>query len=163
VLLEKSERRMLALQCQVFVYACTAIAHAMLAVEGRVDTAQAYGQSRTCVRRAIEFDEALSEAQAALSLSETFCDLNLANAVWHGQRAVELNPESAIARYAYAQTLSACGRLDEAIQHAEQGCALDPLMTPINYCYGLLLYYQRRWYVRRRPNCNERWRFIRTS
>jgi len=126
-------------------YACMAVAHTMLTVVGRVDTAQAFGQAKACARRAIELDEALSEAHAALSLTEVFCDFNLAEALWQGERALELNPDSAITRYAYAQTLSACGRLDEAIEQAREGCAIDPLMAPMNYCYGLLLYYQRRW------------------
>ena len=126
-------------------YACMAIAHTMLTVVSRVDTAQAFGQAKGCARRAIELDETLSEAHAALSLTEVLCDFNLAEALWRGERALELNPDSAIARYAYAQTLSACGRLDEAIEQAREGCAIDPLMAPINYCYGLLLYYQRRW------------------
>jgi eukaryotic-like serine/threonine-protein kinase len=126
-------------------YACMAIAHTMLTAVGRVDTAQAFGQAKACARRAIELDEALSEAHAALSLTEVFCDFNLAEALWQGERALHLNPDSAIARYAYAQTLSACGRLDEAIEQAREGCAIDPLMAPMNYCYGLLLYYQGRW------------------
>jgi tetratricopeptide (TPR) repeat protein len=112
---------------------------------GKVDTAQAFGEAKACARRAIELDEALSEAHAALSLTELFCDFNLAEALWRGQRALELNPDSAVARFAYAQALSACGRLDEAIEQAMEGCGVDPLMAPINYCYGLLLYYQRRW------------------
>ena len=126
-------------------YACMAIAHTMLTVVSRVDTAQAFGQAKTCARRAIELDEALSEAHAALCLAEVFCDFNLAEALWQGERALELNPDSAIARYAHAQALSACGRLDDAIEQASEGCAIDPQMAPINYCYGLLLYYQRRW------------------
>jgi serine/threonine protein kinase/tetratricopeptide (TPR) repeat protein len=126
-------------------YACMAIAHTMLTVVGRVDTAQAFGEAKACARRAIELDEALSEAHAALCLTEVFSDFNLAEALWQGERALELNPDSAIARYACAQTLAACGRLDEAIEQAREGCAIDPLMAPINYCYGLLLYYQRRW------------------
>jgi serine/threonine protein kinase/tetratricopeptide (TPR) repeat protein len=126
-------------------YACMAIAHTMLTVVGRVDTAQAFGEAKACARRAIELDEALSEAHAALCLTEVFGDFNLAEALWQGERALELNPDSAIARYSCAQALAACGRLDEAIEQAREGCAIDPLMAPINYCYGLLLYYQRRW------------------
>ncbi len=126
-------------------YACMAIAYAMLTVVGRVDIGHAFGETKACARRAIELDETLSEAHAALSLAEVFCDFNLAEALWHGERALELNPESAVARYAYAQTLAACGRIDEATEQAREGCAIDPLMAPINYCYGLLLYYQRRW------------------
>jgi eukaryotic-like serine/threonine-protein kinase len=126
-------------------YACMAIAHTMLTVVGRVDTAEAFGQAKTSARRAIELDEELSEAHAALSLTEVFCDFNLAEALWQAERALELNPDSAIARFSCAQTLSACGRLDEAIEQAREGCSVDPLMAPINYCYGLHLYYQRRW------------------
>jgi TolB-like protein/Flp pilus assembly protein TadD len=126
-------------------YACMAIAHSMLTVVGRVDTAQALGQAKACARRAIELDESLSEAHAALSHAAAFCDFNLAEAAQHGERALELNPDSAIARHTYALTLAACGRIDEAVEQAREGCAIDPMMAPVNYCYGLLLYYQRRW------------------
>ncbi len=126
-------------------WACMAMAYAMLTVAGRVDTAEAFRRAKAAALQAIELDEGLSEAHAALSLTETFADFNLPKALWHGERALELNPNSAIARYAYAQTLSACGRLDEALEHARAGCELDPLMAPINYCYGLVLDYQRCW------------------
>ncbi len=126
-------------------HACMAIAHAMQTVVGRVDTVQTLGEAKASARRAIELDSGLSEAHAALSLAELFGDFNLAEAMWQAERAVELNPDSAIARYAYAMTLAACNRLEEAAEHAREGCAIDPLMAPINYCYGLVLYYQCRW------------------
>ncbi len=126
-------------------YACMAIAYAMLAVVGRVDTAEALARAKEYGRRTIELDETLSEAHAALTLTEIFADFNLPQALWEGERALELNPHSAIARYAYAQALAACGRLEEALEHARAGCEIDPLMRPINYCYGLMLYYQGRW------------------
>jgi len=126
-------------------YACLAVAYAMATVVGSVDTAQALGHAKDCARQAIEQDDTLSEAHAALCLTETFVDFNLPRALWEGERALELNPDSAIARYAYAQTLAACVRLDEALEHARLGCESDPFMAPINYCYGLVLYYQQRW------------------
>jgi len=126
-------------------YACMAIAHTMLTVVSRLDTAQAFDRAKASARRALELDDALSEAHAALCLTGVFCDFNLAEALWQGERALELNPASAIARYAHAQVLAACGRLDDAIEQAREGCAIDPLMAPVNYCYGSLLYYQRRW------------------
>ena len=43
------------------------------------------------------------------------------------------------------RVLSSCGRLKEGIAQAKEGCELDPLMTPINYCYGLVLNYDRQW------------------
>ena len=74
-----------------------------------------------------------------------FSEFNLAGAFLEGKRALELNPVSAITRYAYAQALAASGQLEEGIEQAKEGCEIDPLMAPINYCYGLLLYYQHRW------------------
>ncbi len=126
-------------------YACMAIAYAMLPVVGRVDTTQTLGEAKASARQAIELDQTLSEAHAALCLAELFCDFNLAEAIWQAERSLELNPDSAIARYAYALALAACNRLEEAADHAREGCAIDPLMAPINYCYGLVLYYQGNW------------------
>jgi len=126
-------------------HACMAMGYAMLTVVGRVDPGQALGQARTAARRAIELDESFSEAHAALSITNTLYDFNLSDALLAADRALVLNPDSAITRYAAAQALSACGRLDEALVHARDGCDIDPLMAPINYFYGLVLYYQCRW------------------
>ncbi len=126
-------------------YACKAVAHAMLTVVARVEPAREFAQAKFCADRALELDENLSEAHAALSLAHVFCDVNFAEALWRAERALQLNPESAIARYAYAMTLCSCNRLDEAVEQAREGCAIDPLMAPVNYCFGLILYYQRQW------------------
>jgi len=126
-------------------YASMAIAHAILTVVGKVDTVGAFRQAKAYARRAIELDDTLSEAHAALGITLMFCDFNIAEALREGKRALDLNPNSSIARYAYGQTLAACARLDEGIEQARVGCEIDPLMAPINYCYGLLLYYDRRW------------------
>jgi TolB-like protein/Tfp pilus assembly protein PilF len=126
-------------------HACMAIAYAMLTVVGLVDPREAFGRAKNAARRAIELDESFSEAHAALSITETLADFNLPEALFEADRALVLNPDSAIARYAVAQTLAACGRLDEAEEHVREGCQIDPQMPPINYLYGLILYYQRRW------------------
>ncbi len=126
-------------------YAGLAISHVILTVVGRVDTEHAYRQAKACARRALEIDETLSEAHAALAMALAFSDFNLAEALREGKRALELNPNSGLTRYAYAQVLACSGKLDEAIAQAREGCEVDPLMTPVNYGYGLLLYYQRRW------------------
>jgi serine/threonine protein kinase/tetratricopeptide (TPR) repeat protein len=126
-------------------YGCMAIGLAMLTVVDRVNTAEVLGHAKAFARQAIELDDSSSEAHAALSLTELHCDLNFPKALWEAERAVDLNPHSAIARYSYAQTLAACGRLDEALEHAKFGCEFDPLMTPINYCCGRVFYYQQNW------------------
>jgi non-specific serine/threonine protein kinase len=126
-------------------YAGMAISYAVLTVVGRVDTAHAFRQAKACARRALELDDTLSEAHAALAITMAFSEFNLAGAILEGKRALELNPGSGITRYAYAQALAASGQLEEGVELAREGCEIDPLMAPINYCYGLLLYYQHRW------------------
>jgi serine/threonine protein kinase/Tfp pilus assembly protein PilF len=126
-------------------YAWMGISHWLLTVVGRVDTEHAFRQAKACARRAIELDESLSEAHAALAMTMMFVDYNLAEAVREAKRAVELNPSSGVSRYAYAQVLSVSGHLKDAIEQAREGCEIDPLMAPINYCYGLVLNYDRRW------------------
>ena len=126
-------------------HACMAVAYVMLTVVSRVDPGEAFAQAKNAARRAIELDEALPEAHAAFSITDALSDFNLSNALIEADRALVLNPDSAITRYAVAQALCASGRVDEAAEHARDGCAIDPLMAPINYFYGLVLYYQRQW------------------
>jgi non-specific serine/threonine protein kinase len=126
-------------------YACMAIGLAMLTVVDRVNTPELLVHARACARQAIELEDSIAESHAALSLTEAFCDFDLPRALWEAERAMEMNPHSALVRYAYAQTLAVCERLDEAAEQARNGCEIDPLMAPINFCYGQILYYQRRW------------------
>ncbi len=126
-------------------YASLAVAFCVMTVVGRVDAVNAHRQAKACARRALELDDSLSEAHAALGFALLFSDFNLADAAREAQRSVELNPASGIARYSLGQTLSVCGRLDEAIEASKKGCELDPLMAPINYIYGLVLYYDRQY------------------
>lgn len=126
-------------------HACMAVAYVMLTVVSRVDPGEAFAQAKAAARRAIELDEAQPEAHAALSVTDALSDFALSSALIEADRALLINPDSAITRYAVAQALCASGRLDEAAEHVRDGCAIDPLMAPINYLYGLVLYYQRQW------------------
>jgi len=126
-------------------HAAMAIAQAISNVISRVDVQNSFRQARAYARRAIELNDALSEAHAALGITYMYCDFNLPDAVREGKRAVELDPASAVARYALAQSMACSGHVTESVESAREGCELDPLMGPINYCYGLLLYYSRRW------------------
>ena len=126
-------------------YACMAIGLAMMTVVDRVNTPEVLTHARACAQQAIDLDDSIAESHAALSLADTFCNFDLARGLWEAERAMEMNPHSALARYAYAQTFAACERLEEAAEQARSGCEIDPLMAPINFCYGQVLYYQRQW------------------
>jgi serine/threonine protein kinase/tetratricopeptide (TPR) repeat protein len=126
-------------------YACMAIGLAMLTVVDRVNASEILVHARACARQAVDLDDSIAESHAALSLADTCCDYDLPRALWEAERAMEMNPHSALSRYAYAQALAAGERLEEAAEQARAGCEIDPLMAPINFCYGQMLYYQRRW------------------
>lgn len=126
-------------------YASIALAYVVLTlVAGNLDSAQAFRQARAYARKAIELDETLSEAHAALALCNQM-DFHLGDALREGQRAVELNPSSGMARYAYGFALASCGRLQEAEECLREGAEAEPLLSPVNYGYGLVLYYLGKW------------------
>ena len=60
------------------------------------------------------------------------------------KRAIELNPNSALARIAYAQSLSDQGRHSEAIAEAARARELDPVSLIINAIEGSILYFAGR-------------------
>ena len=126
-------------------YATMAMAHAFLTVLARVDGEHAFRQAKACARKALELDDSLAEAHAALAIAYAYCDFNLGEGLREGRRALALNPNSGITRYSICQPLAAAGHLDEAAELTREGCDIDPLMTPVNYAYGLMLYYQNRW------------------
>ena len=125
-------------------YAIMAQSYAVLTVVGRVDTEHAFRQAKANARKALELDETLSEAHAALGFTHVM-DFNLAEALREGKRAVELNPNLGMGYYVHAQALACLGNVDQAVERIREGYEVDPLMAPVNYNYGLLLYYAHRW------------------
>lgn len=69
---------------------------------------------REAARRAVELDDALAEAHAALGFALLGHETQWDTALVHQQRALELNPNYATARVWYAGQLAMEGRLDEA-------------------------------------------------
>src|SRR5204863_8674353 len=73
-------------------------------------------------------------------------DSNAAPAISEFQRAIELNPNYAIAHQQYGNnTLSALGRFDDAIVEGKRAVELDPLSLVINTDMGSDYYYARRY------------------
>jgi serine/threonine protein kinase/tetratricopeptide (TPR) repeat protein len=125
-------------------YALMALGYAVLTVVGRVDTEHATRQARAHARKALELDETLSEAHAALGFTAVL-DFGLAEGLREGKRAIELNPKLGMGYYVHAQAWACLGHVAEAVEIIRQGYEADPLVAPINYNYGLLLYYAHRW------------------
>src|SRR5215475_2312782 len=77
--------------------------------------------------RALELDDTLAEARTSLAVVKLVYDLDLAGAEQEYRRALEINPNYAIAHNWYAIYLTSRGRSDEAIAESRRALELDPL------------------------------------
>jgi len=125
-------------------YAAMAMAYAVSGVIGVMDAELTRKQARALGEKALQLNEKLAEAHAALSIVCYF-SFELESALQFGKRARELDPKSSLARYALGMALSTHGRLEEAVALLREAAEADPLLPPVNYAYGLMLYYQHRW------------------
>jgi TolB-like protein/DNA-binding winged helix-turn-helix (wHTH) protein/Tfp pilus assembly protein PilF len=101
--------------------------------------------ARATATKALEIDEAQSEAHAALGLVKLNHDWDWAGAEREFRRAIELNPNSPDARDRYATYLLITSQFDQAVREARRGLALDPLSAYTNLHVGWILMTARRY------------------
>jgi TolB-like protein/Flp pilus assembly protein TadD len=105
-----------------------------------------YPKAKAAARKALELDDTLAEACTSLALAIWLYDFDSSQAIREFQRAIELNPNYAIAHQQYGNnTLSALGRFDDAIGEGKRAIELDPLSLVINTDLGSDYYYARRY------------------
>jgi TolB-like protein/DNA-binding winged helix-turn-helix (wHTH) protein/Tfp pilus assembly protein PilF len=83
-------------------------------------------RAKAAAQKALELDEALADAHAALAFTLFHYDWNWPAAEQEYRRALELDPQNAIVRGWYADLLSFLGRADEAKTQRQQIRDLDP-------------------------------------
>jgi serine/threonine protein kinase/tetratricopeptide (TPR) repeat protein len=98
---------------------------------------EAYPNAKEYAKKAIEIDEDIGEAHAALGLVYTFYDWNWKEAEVELTKALELNPSSAIVHMSYSWFLSLTEKHEEAIFEAKRAQELDPLSPLIISHIGL--------------------------
>jgi TolB-like protein/Flp pilus assembly protein TadD len=94
-------------------------------------TTEAMPKAKLAAQRALEIDEALAEAHAALGSVLMFYDWDWAGARRELSRAIELNPGCAFAHQRLAQYLNFMGSFAEALHEYEVALDLDPLSPAI--------------------------------
>jgi serine/threonine protein kinase/tetratricopeptide (TPR) repeat protein len=105
---------------------------------------QAYPRAKAYARKALELDDSLAEAHAALARSLEEGDWNWSAAEGEFKRAFEVNPNSSAAYGSYIRHLNFVARSDEAVAEAERYQELNPgLVEPYNEL-GLAYYFARR-------------------
>jgi TolB-like protein/Tfp pilus assembly protein PilF len=105
-----------------------------------------YPKAKAAATKALQLDDTLAEAHTTLALAIWLYDFDAYQAIREFQRAIELNPNYAIAHQQYGNnTLSALGRFDDAIVEGKRAVELDPLSLVINTDMGSDYYYARRY------------------
>ena len=115
--------------------------------QSNMPAGEAYARARAAAEKALELDDALAEAHSALGSVKVYADWDWSGAEREFQKAIALNPNSAMAHAEYGhKVLSAVmGRYDDALVEMHRAQELDPLSVPISTRIGYVYYHARRW------------------
>jgi len=92
--------------------------------------------------KAIELDDSLAEAHAMLAGGILYYDWNPAEAEKELDRALELDPNNALAHNFKAERLEAMARYDDALVERKRALAIEPLSPVFNCYFGATYYYK---------------------
>ena len=95
------------------------------------------------VNKALDIDDSLGEAYAVLAFNNCFHKWDWDTAEKQYRRAIELNPNDAIARHWFAEFLAMEGKFDESFAEYSRAVELDPLSLAIKTDLGFNYFYAR--------------------
>jgi Tfp pilus assembly protein PilF len=102
-------------------------------------------QAKAAATKALAIDDSLGEAHAALAHVIELYDWDWQGAEKEYRRALELNPNDAMARFWFGEYLQVMGRNEEGFEQVRQAMALDPLNTHLANDLGYHLYTARQY------------------
>ncbi len=107
---------------------------------GDMPPIEALPKAKAAALRSIELDGSLAEPHVSLGHVSYFYDRDWVAAEREFERAIELNPNYAVAHHWYAIFLSTFpGRMPEALAEIRRALELDPTSLIINSWYGRIL------------------------
>jgi len=101
-----------------------------------IPSQEAHPKSKAAALQALQLDDTLAEAHAALGGVKVDSEWDFVGAENELKRAIELNPNYATGHHWYAQYLSVMGRHEEALKEIKRAQELDPLSLIINAVFG---------------------------
>lgn len=104
---------------------------------------EAFPKAEAVARKALELDPSLAEAHVSLGYAALAYEWNIAAADREFRRALELRPGDATAHQFYGYSLTAMGKLSEAIAERKKAVDLDPINPLMASALGEA-YYQAR-------------------
>jgi eukaryotic-like serine/threonine-protein kinase len=106
---------------------------------------ESFPKAKAAAMRALELDDTLAEAHAALAYAVFFADWDWPTAEREFKRAIELNPNTALSHDRYAECLKTRLRFTESMAEAQRAQELDPLSPEIVTQVGNVYLFTRRY------------------
>lgn len=126
-------------------YTGLADAYSVLSTYGGAPSNEVVPKAREAALKALSLDDQLAESHISLGIILNYYDYDFAGAEREFKRAIELNPNSAMAHQSYAILLSNLGRHEEALNEIRRALEIEPLSLISNRSYGIVLFYARRY------------------
>ncbi len=101
---------------------------------------QAYLLARTAAQKAVQLDDRLAAAHAALAFSQFYGFWQAADADHEFRRALALDPANATVHHWYGTYLASRGRSAESIAQLDKAMALDPASKSIRADRAIILF-----------------------
>jgi DNA-binding winged helix-turn-helix (wHTH) protein/Tfp pilus assembly protein PilF len=92
---------------------------------------EAYPRAKAAAARAVELDDTSSQAHASLAFASFWGFWDAATSDHEFRRAIELDPNNAVAHHWYAMTLDELGYFPQALTQIDRAQALDPTSRSI--------------------------------
>lgn len=121
-------------------YAGIADSYALLGQLGVLPPDISFPMAKKAAAKALEIDPELADAHATLGFVKLFYDFDGIAAENEFKRALQNNPDYALAHIWYSVDLAAMGRKNEALVEARRAAVEDPLSLTINTDIGLAFY-----------------------
>ncbi len=102
---------------------------------------EGYRLARDAAEKALQLDPSLAEAHAAIGRIKRTHDWDWAGADASFQRAIELEPQNALALMGASSLAASLGRFDDAVALGRRAVELDPLSVIAHVALGLRAYY----------------------
>ena len=117
-----------------YTLACVGLAdcYSFLAYFEAYSPAEMAPKAKAAAEKAMTLDPTLAECHASMGLYKCFFELDAKAADSELCKALEINPNSSVARYMHCSVLAAMGRTDEAIAEGRLAQKVDPLSPVVN-------------------------------
>lgn len=126
-------------------YAGLADAYSVLGSNRFRDPHEVFPKAEAAALQALELDDTLSEAHAALGFSKLYYEWDWAGSQREFKRAIELNPGNANAHQRYGYLISRFGQHDKAVAELRRARELDPFFHRLRLALGDALLNARRY------------------